>query len=272
VGGANTVLSSDGTDVSWVASGYPPLYRWGLATTVEGTKDAISDINVAVGGCRNIADDADVNLTTTITKQIDATWAEGDDAGGLFSGSVAATTWYFLFLITKDSDGTVDVGFDINTSGSNVPSGWTIERFLCHILTRADSKIEDFIFRAPNFFRLLDPIKDVDDSSGTSGTFESGVLSCPPEAIAVVYGFGKSDSGDSVGLLLRTPTADDAGEFEAVAYVRPFAFDAHNDVIGGRQQVYVDASSTVEYTLLIATWDTVTISTLAWYDTRILKE
>src|SRR3972149_3936128 len=63
-----------------------------------------------------------LNLTTALTKQIDAAWAVGTNQGGLFSGAVGNTTWYHVFLIRRSDTGVVEAGFDTSVTAANLPA------------------------------------------------------------------------------------------------------------------------------------------------------
>lgn len=106
--------------------------------------DADHDITISVGKCRDSANTKTLELTSPITKQIDAAWVAGDAAGGMFSGSVAADTTYHLFIIEKDSDGTIDAGFDTSVTAANIPAGYTAYRRIASFITDASSNLIAF--------------------------------------------------------------------------------------------------------------------------------
>ena len=60
---------------------YAPGFISGLKATSDA--DADHDVQIAIGSCRSDGDSANIDLSSVITKQIDAVWAEGDDAGGI---------------------------------------------------------------------------------------------------------------------------------------------------------------------------------------------
>ena len=101
----------------------PPGIINGL-TTSNGT-DTDHDIDIAVGACADSGNTYLINLTSGITKRIDADWAEGTTNGGLASGARAvadtpnASTTYHFFLIAK-TDGTVDGGWDTSLTAANL--------------------------------------------------------------------------------------------------------------------------------------------------------
>lgn len=112
--------------------------------TLSNAADADHDITIAIGEAANSSGAAALILAASITKQIDAAWAAGDAAGGLFTGVVAINTWYHVFLIRKDSDGTIDAGFDTSITAANIPAGYTAYRRIGSVLTDGSSNILNF--------------------------------------------------------------------------------------------------------------------------------
>lgn len=98
--------------------GYPPAFRYGLKLSLAA--DTSHDITIGVGGCRDDSDAGNITLSSAITKQIDAPWAEGTDSGGFPTGeTLTANTWLYVFVISK-ADGTTDAGFDYNSDASSL--------------------------------------------------------------------------------------------------------------------------------------------------------
>lgn len=114
--------------------------------------DADHDIDIATGEAVDSTASYLLKLTTGLTKQIDAVWAAGTNVGGLFSGAVAADTWYYVFLIRKDSDGSLDAGFDTDISAANIPAGYTAYRRIGAVLTDSAANIWPFGQREDRFY------------------------------------------------------------------------------------------------------------------------
>jgi len=104
----------------------PTGYIYGVNLS-NNVADASNDIDISAGKLRDTNDLYDVTVAA-LTKRIDAAWAAGSAAGGMFTGSVANDTTYHIFIIRNDTTGAVDAGFDTSTTGANKPSGWTVMR------------------------------------------------------------------------------------------------------------------------------------------------
>lgn len=123
--------------------GYPAGYLDGLDLSIAVDTD--HDITIAAGSCRDSSDALNIDLTSALTKQLDAAWAEGTNAGGLPSGvTLSGDEWLYFFVIGKD-DGTVDAGFDDNASATNLlsDSGYTSYCHIGSVFIDASSNILD---------------------------------------------------------------------------------------------------------------------------------
>ena len=90
--------------------------------------DTAHDIAIAVGSCIDSTFAFKLELSSVLTKQIDAAWSVGDDAGGLDTGAVANSTWYYIWLIKKDSDSSIDALFSTSATSPTMPAGYTYKR------------------------------------------------------------------------------------------------------------------------------------------------
>lgn len=119
---------------------YPPGFHYNV--TVKLAADTDHDITFGQFSLRNDANDANVDASSSLTKQIDATFAEGDNQGGMASGqSIPTSGTMYAFAVTKDADGTVDVMYDTSDTGANVNAGWTAQRRIATIDIDASDNI-----------------------------------------------------------------------------------------------------------------------------------
>jgi len=160
-------------------------YIDGLITSNDAV-DLQHDIEILPGECRDALNAKNIFLISPITKQIDALWAQGDDQGGFPStlGTVAADTWYDVFIIANSSTGVVDAGFDTSISAVNLladasPSGFDIYRRVASVLTDSSSNIIRYV-QYGDFFFWYDNTIGLDFSGTTSTSQRTLVTSTPP--------------------------------------------------------------------------------------------
>lgn len=113
----------------------------GLTISID-SGDSDHDINVTAGEARDGADSEDMTLASEITKQIDAAWAVGDDAGGLDTGSVAASTDYYVWLIKRTDTDVVDVLMSLSATTPTMPTNYDKKVLIGKTRTDGSSNVE----------------------------------------------------------------------------------------------------------------------------------
>jgi hypothetical protein len=117
-----------------------------------------------------------------MTKRLDATWSAGTGNGGLFSGTKAINTWYYPFAIYNPTTGVSDAGFDISSSGANIPVGFTKRsNNLQPIKTDGSGNIIPgiFLFDGSFYPNVKQTEETANDSSATGGLTLSFVPPIP---------------------------------------------------------------------------------------------
>lgn len=104
--------------------------------------DTDHDIDFSAGRIADTTGTALLITLATCTKRLDASWSAGTNAGGLFSGTVAADTTYYAFLIESNSDGSIDCGFDTSSTAANIPAGYTKYRRIGSFATDGSANID----------------------------------------------------------------------------------------------------------------------------------
>ena len=152
LGAAGTVLTSGGATsaptFTELATGFPPNYITGLGLRIDTDTD--HDIEIGIGSCRDSTDAYDMALAAVLTKCIDASWAAGDDAGGMDTGSVANSTYYYIWLIRKDSDGSIDALFSASATAPTMPAGYTYKRVIGRLCSGTSANINPNIIISAN--------------------------------------------------------------------------------------------------------------------------
>jgi len=244
-GTSGQVLTSNGAGVDptfqdAASTDLPANHLTGLGLS-NGT-DADHDIDIATGKARDSSDAYNLDLSSALTKQIDATWAVGTNAGGLFSGTVTTDTTYHVFLIRKSSDGSIDAGFDTSVAAANIPAGYAEYRRIGSVITDGSSNILGFT-HVENDFILNSIITEV---SSTSSSVSNQLLTITTPAdinTRAHLGGSVSTSGVAGRIYLGHGTEDHIG-----------VFTGHSDTAGSNfsasvGEYWTNTSSQIRYSL-----------------------
>lgn len=132
-----TVKTYDEVGDSGDTNTLPKDYLAGLVLSLDTDTD--HDVNVTAGEARDDADSEDIVLAAEITKRVDASWAVGDDQGGLDTGSVANSTAYYVWLIKRVDTGVVDVLFSTSSTAPTMPTNYTKKRLIGYGITNGSA-------------------------------------------------------------------------------------------------------------------------------------
>ena len=242
-------------------------YLWDL--TMSNAADANNDITVAAGEATDEAGEVVMVLPSAITKQLDASWAVGNNAGGLNTGSKSSNTWYEVHLIQREDTGVVDVMYTTTANRSTLPTNYTHKRRIGWIRTDGSSNIRPFTQKG-NEFTLTTQINDVATTQTT--TAAAVTLTVPPNSIAKFRACltgNTSINGISVTVFSEivegnvTP-ADTTG----IASIGSGDFAVAG---AGHFLMRVDGSSQIEHDSSTSTGSaTFDISTYGWIDDRLI--
>jgi hypothetical protein len=203
----------DGTDV--VLQNPLPIgiintgYIYGLQCA--SAADTIHDITVSTGVCSDSAGTTTITLGSSITKQIDAAWAVGTNAGGMFTGTVANNTTYYLFIIRRSDTGVVDAGWDTSITAANKPANYDSYRLIMSIKTDGTAQIRPFEQNGNGTdreVRYLTPILDISNVA-QSTSYASTTLSIPAGKRFKGFGNILRAGSTSAAIQVRSPNYSD---------------------------------------------------------------
>lgn len=241
------------------AFGVFPGDIWGLTLSNDATSPD-DDIVVAAGYCMDSTNTTMLAISSALTKQIDATFAAGDDAGGMFTGTVAADTWYHFFLIKKDSNGDIDAGFDTSITAANIPSGYTEYRHIGSVLTDGSSNILGFT-QIGETFLWDDPILDVSETNVDHSSGSTKTLSVPTgykvEALINV----RVEDSVTLTAYLSSPDVDNEAPSSSAA---PLATGTGVTGWGQKVGVLTNTSAQIRVRSGSSSVDSFYIATLGW--------
>jgi len=105
----------------------------GFGYTVDNTVVGEDGVVTVLPGAAYTTNAMPLKMVANFVKNL-TTWAAGNGAafGGMAPAvTVAATTWYYIFVIMDPTDGSTEIMFDDNIAGTNISSGtYTEKRFV----------------------------------------------------------------------------------------------------------------------------------------------
>jgi hypothetical protein len=161
-------------------------------TTLSGyeisnnSTDSNHDIDIAPGFALSDVDDTPINLFTTMTKQLDALFAEGTNQGGLDTGTIGVSTWYYIYAIYNTSTKITDILFSASATDPIMPSNYTHKRRIRGaIYTDGAANILGF-YQEDNVFKFLDSHHDLSTTAIGSTSRLTLAVTTPPEMTAII--------------------------------------------------------------------------------------
>ena len=238
-------------------------------TLSNNASDATNDIDIAVGQAVDATGVYVLNLTTAITKRLDAAWAVGTNQGGLDTGAIANDV-YHIWLIRRSDTGVVDALFSASATSPTMPTNYDQKRRIGAI-TRSAGAILTFSQYGDEFL-LKVPVLDVDTANpGTSSVLSTLTVPDGVQVIALadVHLIDSTSTVDTA-LLVTSPDQTDTAASGSAYTLRIVSPGTTDDVSQASQvQVRTNTSAQVRYDLSNSDADiTVRVCTKGWIDYR----
>ena len=219
-------------------------------TISNNATDANNDIDFSAGNAPLDDGSGQILLASTLVKRLDASWSAGTNQGGLFSGTKATNTWYYIFTIVNTTTGATDGGFDPSVSGANVPSGWKISKILHAIKTDGSGNILQGKFYSDGWFYYNSEQGEYQTTATTAGTFIN--LSFAPKdkasmthLTAVSVNNGSSGNRDfRVGISANNGRLIGGSISFGDTYITKDGGQVPTTLSGGNPQVYTSSAGT----------------------------
>lgn len=254
---------------------YSPGYLYGFPYDLDAG-DLNHDVIFGAGNCRDATDTIDIDYASTMTKQIDAVWAQGSDSGGFPSSLTPAIfTWYHCFIIVKE-DGTIDFGWDSDLSATNLLADATdfiyYRRIGSNILSPG-LNLFPYIYRSASNRRIVyfSPtilIYNATDPGAAAVLVNSGCPTGIEAYVSLNVVLYQSGTDHTLELYITNPdVSDEATTISAAPLCTIFLQDTEkgNEAIAQNVEVLSNASSQVRFRLAASFANTeVRICTLGW--------
>ncbi len=239
--------------------------------------DAVNDIKVAAGVCRDSTNAVDISVPAFATgKQLDANWAAGDAAGMRNSAAGIANTTYHLWAARTAASATADIYAHTSTVAATVltalqaETGGASYAYLRHIgsVVRASATILAFHQTGDEFW-LDTPVLDISATNPGTAAVTRVLASVPtgiimPAIIQASLNMASSNAGN--GYISALTGVDIAASLNNCTVA-----SGTGNAAGATSQarVIVDTSAQVRSRLSISgASDVIKILTLGWVHPR----
>jgi hypothetical protein len=252
-------LAITGTVLSSILQGH----IFGL--TMSNAADTANDITVAAGEATSESGTDLMALPALITKQLDAPWAVGTNAGGLNTGAEANSTWYEVHLIKRLDTGVVDVMFTTTANRATLPTSYTLQRRIGWIRNDGAGAILAFT-QVDDHFTLTTQIND--QSITATATAAAVTVTVPPSCIGRFRIASDSNTDNAVNQV--TVFSEIVEGNVTPADTTGIASIGVHDIAGSQashMELRVSSTSTIEHDSNHTT-NVIDISTFGWIDTR----
>lgn len=237
-------------DKTWQTLPTAPLpkgYKNGLRVS-RTTSYLTSRVDIAAGVCRSDDDTTDLVSTGTITVNITA-----GGANGLDTGSEAANTWYYIWLIYNPGTSTYAGLFSTSSTSPTMPSGYTKKRRVGSVRNNASSNFLAWTqyLGDGNVSKILydeetsTTIRVLNGGTATSFTDVSLASFIPPTTRLAILGLGYYADGNAEYMMVRkngiSVNPPIYGQWAGTSSL--FASSASSS----QGEIYTDESQIVEY-------------------------
>ncbi|BAK75376.1 hypothetical protein NH8B_0541 [Pseudogulbenkiania sp. NH8B] len=253
-------LEYDGVDfviLDPLPTAYCPIGHYsGLGLSTAGSSTTMT---IAAGQAANSTGAALMTLASSISKTT-AAWAVGTGVGGLDTGIIANSTWYYFYEIRRPDTGVVDVIFSLSSSVPTLPANYTQYRYIGAVPTNGSGQWVKFIQRGQEFWWDT-PVLDF---SGTTSTTAS-LLTCTVPRLPVKAFFDVYIA--STGTYFSTPDIADVAPATSAAPLDSIG-NSTSVNLGGQVECWTNASAQIRHRERSA-GQNMYITTLGWYDPNI---
>lgn len=198
-------------------------------TVASNSTDEDHDVDFSAGNF--IFDDGSGQaVALALTKRIDATFTEGDNQGGLDTGTVANNTFYHLFAIRNLTTETSDYLFSLSKTSPTLPTGYTKQKRIGTVRTDGSANIRPFDQQGNEFIYRTYIVDRAESAAPTSPT--NLTLTTPPNTVAINNLFYAESGGTTAAQILFCATNNDNLNASTTN------FTMRNATPGGSQQSY----------------------------------
>lgn len=201
---SSTFWRGDGSWSTPSATAIIKGYTNGVTTSVIST--ATASVYVSAGVSVDVSASNLMTLAGTIEKKTTSTWSVGSGNGCLDTGSIASSTWYWVYLIKRLDTNVVDVICSTSAASPALPANYSAWRRVGAIRTDTAANSNNLLAftQFGNTWVWTTVITDLNTSSCDTST-QTTQLTVAPTRLRATIMMGVSKSGATPFLFYKSP-------------------------------------------------------------------
>jgi hypothetical protein len=236
-------------------------YIAGLKLSTAGSSATMS---IAAGQAADSTNAVLMSLASAISKTTSA-WAVGTAAGGLDTGTIANSTWYYFYLIRRPDTGVVDVVFSTSSSAPTLPTNYTQYRYIGGGITNGSAQWVKFTQVGDEFWWDT-PVLDAARTASATATLET--ISVPRGRKVQSIMSATMSSSTTGGSYFSDPDNADLAPSVTAAPLMTFGYSSIASVLPAASfRVWTNTSAQIRHREPSASGG-IYITTLGWVDLR----
>jgi len=248
-----------------VIGGGGSILRSYLAGCTLSTAGASSTMSISAGQATDSTNT--VLMSLTALAKTTASWVVGTAVGGLDTGAIANSTWYYFYMIRRPDTQVVDVIFSLNSTTPTLPTNYTQYRYIGAALINGSGQWVKFVQDGDDFMWDT-PVLDFNGA----GSATAALLTCsvPRKRVKALFNIGVFETGGgTAGVYISDPSVADLVPSAAAAPLTPtwIQISGLSAQINGTTSSYTNTSAQVRHRETAGT-SPLTIATLGWIDSR----
>jgi len=241
----------------------PRSYLSGLTLSTAGSSATMS---IAAGMGVDSTNTQSMILSSAISKTT-SSWVVGTGNGGLDTGTIANSTWYYFYLIRRPDTGVVDVVFSTSSSSPTLPTNYTQYRYIGGGLTNGSAQWTSFTQFGDDFY-WSSPVLDYSSAGSTTAALLTCSIPRGRKMRAVFNVSGTSAGTAGNGIYISDPANTDLAPSSTLSPLMShwMTADPGGESSAGMIFCFTNTSAQIRH----REWNTATIyiATLGWTDLR----
>lgn len=151
---------------AWVEELPYVLFRGYIDGLTLSTAGSSTTMTIAAGQASDSTNAVMMSLSASLSKTTSA-WAVGSGNGGLDTGTIANSTWYYWYIIRRPDTGVTDAVFSLSSSAPTLPTNYTQYRYIGAGLTNGSGQWTKFTQTGDEFWWDT-PVLDFNGAGSTT--------------------------------------------------------------------------------------------------------